>query len=84
MKNFIISLLIFLLWAFLGMWWYYSCPICETSHNKNYQQVDVTKEKENSSEIDNTVTAIPTEKVSNSFFNIIDEMETLFLLLMSN
>lgn len=28
MKNFIISLLIFILWAFLGMWWYYSCPMC--------------------------------------------------------
>ena len=30
MKNFVISIFIFLLWAILGMWWYYSCPMCVT------------------------------------------------------
>jgi len=33
MRNFIISIIIFLLWAFLGMWWYYSCPMCSIAEN---------------------------------------------------
>jgi len=37
MKNFIISLLIFLLWAFLGMWWYYSCPLCNNQCETVYE-----------------------------------------------
>lgn len=67
MKNFIISLLIFLLWAFLGMWWYYSCPICETNHNNTHQQIEheTTKEK--------TVINKPTSIVNNSLFNITTE-----------
>ncbi len=67
MKNFIISLLIFLLWAFLGMWWYYSCPICETGHSNIHQQIekDVIKV--------NKVTKTPITKVKNSLFNITNE-----------
>lgn len=30
MRNFSISIFIFLLWAILGMWWYYNCPMCST------------------------------------------------------
>lgn len=37
MKNFLISLLIFFLWAILGMWWYYSCPICILQNTTGYE-----------------------------------------------
>ena len=28
MKNLFVSLLVFLLWSVLGLWWYYSCEWC--------------------------------------------------------
>jgi len=49
------------------MWWYYSCPICETNHNNTYQQI----EKE-VIETDKTVIT-PIAKVNNSLFNITNE-----------
>jgi len=64
MKNFIIALLIFLLWAFLGMWWYYSCPICETSHRQKNQQL----KQENTNDV--KVVEKPIFKINNSFLNI--------------
>ena len=66
MKNFIISLLIFLLWVFLGMWWYYSCPICETNQNNTYQQI----EKEI---IDEESVSKSKLNTPNSLFNITNE-----------
>ncbi len=41
MRNFIISIIIFLLWAFLGMWWYYSCPMCA---NEMAEKTNTVKE----------------------------------------
>jgi len=45
MRNFIISLIIFLLWAFLGMWWYYSCPMCSQNATENQNYIQNKKEK---------------------------------------
>ncbi len=44
MKNFIISIIIFLLWTFSGMWWYYSCPMCsnEEGNNSNVTEKEAT------------------------------------------
>ena len=35
MKNFITSLLIFLLCAFMGLWWFYTCSFCQTKNQEN-------------------------------------------------
>lgn len=40
MKNFLLSLLIFLIWAFLGMWWYYSCPMCNSKTTEVLPKVE--------------------------------------------
>ena len=80
MKNFIISLLIFLLWAFLGMWWYYSCPICETGHNHENQQLKKAPLKEVKvaekpiSKIDNSILNI-TNKNGNNVFSFQDKLK---------
>ncbi|MCK8520337.1 OmpA family protein [Aquimarina sp. D1M17] len=42
MKNFI-SFLIFLLFAWLAMWWYYSCDWCTTNNNQNPSVVNNEK-----------------------------------------
>jgi len=49
------------------MWWYYSCPICETNHNNTYQQI----EKE-VIEINNVVKT-PVTEIDSSLFNITNE-----------
>ncbi len=45
MKNFI-SLLIFLLFAWLGIWWYYSCDWCAKSTDKDSTIVEEKKDTE--------------------------------------
>ncbi|MBW1296107.1 OmpA family protein [Aquimarina litoralis] len=47
MKH-LISFLIFILFALLAMWWYYSCPICLGDRNNNptvNEQIDAEAEK---------------------------------------
>jgi len=63
MKNFIISLLIFILWAFLGMWWYYSCSICNIQHQTTYE----TQKKEH---IVNDITEKKAVETNNKFLTI--------------
>ena len=46
MKNFIISLLIFTICAFLGMWWFYTCEICQTNYQEKKQKIEeIIREK---------------------------------------
>jgi len=42
MKNFILALLIFLIWAFLGMSWYYSCSFCKTTKENIIIEIPVS------------------------------------------
>ncbi len=45
MKNFI-SLLIFLLFAWLGIWWYYSCDWCAKKSEENSTQIEKKSDTE--------------------------------------
>lgn len=55
MRNFLLSLLIFIIWAFIGMWWYYSCSWCnsnpttilqeETDLKSEHSEVEITTTK---------------------------------------
>ncbi|MFD0964055.1 OmpA family protein [Pseudofulvibacter geojedonensis] len=47
MRNFLLSLLIFLIWAFIGMWWYYSCTWCNghTSTKTIQEETNIRPEK---------------------------------------
>jgi OmpA-OmpF porin, OOP family len=76
MKNFIISLLIFTICAFLGMWWFYTCEICQTNYQEKKQKIEekinfqetTTQKKNIVKEVNKTVISKP-EK----FLNIKDE-----------
>lgn len=35
MKRFFLSLLLFFIWSFFGLWWYYSCSFCGQNTNEN-------------------------------------------------
>ena len=40
MKNFVISLFIFLICAFVGMWWFYTCTFCKTNYQEKNQTIE--------------------------------------------
>lgn len=44
MRNFIVAVFIFLIWAFLGMWWYYSCSWCNQETTKEVIKEEVVIE----------------------------------------
>lgn len=62
MKNFIISLFIFFLWAFLGMWWYYSCSLCIVQNK-------AVSEPDNKNIAIDKITEIPKSNTSSLIIN---------------
>lgn len=74
MKNFLFSFLIFLLWAFLGMWWYYSCPMCSnyTTDAVNQPPAVVQENTVNENTIQQNNSSATTENAT--AFNIANEI----------
>ena len=78
MKNFFISLLIFFLWAFLGMWWYYSCPICIVQNTTMYEpdkkNITIDKTTEKLTPKSNTSSLIINDDLGNIVFTFPDKV----------
>lgn len=65
MRNFLLSLFIFLIWAFIGMWWYYSCPWCSGSIEKDSTQKEIVipSDEQSDSESNNIEATIENNKL---------------------
>lgn len=64
MRNFIVAIFIFLIWAFLGMWWYYSCSWCnqEKTTDEIIQQEVVIEDQTKNTDQEEIIQPTPSTK----------------------